>query len=225
MHIVGKQVNSFVDYDGNISYVVFTAGCNMDCWYCHNRDILRSKDYLSQEEIIQDIKNRQGFIDAVVVTGGEPTLQKDLYEFVKIVKGIGLKVKLDTNGTNPEIVEKLIKDNLIDYVAMDIKTSLATYKTITRVEDNIDNIKKTISILLNSPIDYEFRTTMAPTVDRIDIVNIAKALVGAKLYVIQQFRHNEYTRGICDLSPYTAQELESFGKIASQYLKNVKIRA
>lgn len=225
MYIAGKQVNSFVDYDGNISYVIFTAGCNMNCWYCHNRDILHAKVYLEENEIIEDIRKRVGFLDAIVITGGEPTLQKDLPDFIKKVREFGLKIKIDTNGTNPDVIKALIEEKLIDYVAMDIKTSFINYKKITCVNDDLNKIKQTIEILINSQIEYEFRTTMSPDIDRLDIIDIAKAIKGAKLYVIQQFRHNEYSKKFCDKKPYTKEELEKFAKIAGQHLKNVKIRA
>lgn len=192
MKIAGIKTNSFVDMKGMIAYVVFTWGCNLNCWYCHNRHIIgESRDFLDPNKVLQDIEGRKGFIDIVVISGGEPTLQADLKEFVQAIKSKGIKVKLDTNGTNPEVIKDLLDSRLLDYIAMDIKAPFNKYHKQAYVEVDIDSIKSSIDIIMASDIDYEFRTTYAPDLDENDIEEIAKSIQGAKLYVLQQFNMHE----------------------------------
>ncbi len=193
MKIAGIQNNSFVDYPGKIAAVIFTPGCNMDCFYCHNRILIENKktELYNSEEVLKLIKTRREFLDAVVITGGEPTLQPELEKYIIKIKEIGLKVKLDTNGTNPNSLKKLISDNLVDYIAMDIKAPLERYDEITGVKVNINNIKKSIKIIMGSQLKYEFRTTFIPQLNNQDIKKIAKLIVGAKRYVLQQYRKPE----------------------------------
>lgn len=192
MKIAGVRVNSFVDYPKNIAYVVFTRGCNMDCWYCHNRNILGEGDDTPQEEVLKDIAKRKGFIDAVVISGGEPTLYDDVIDFARSCKDMGLKVKLDTNGTNPDRVDLLIKSKLVDYIAMDIKAPFSKYVKVTGRDNDIEKIKKSIEIIRGADIDYEFRTTFSPDLTAEDIVEIAMYIKDAKAYYIQQFVNHEF---------------------------------
>ena len=188
MHIAGFNPNSFVDYPDNISAVVFIGGCNMNCWYCHNKSILNISDFYEKAEITEKIFKRRDFLDAVVITGGEPTLEneEELTEFIKLIKSYNLKVKLDTNGTNHEMLKRLLP--LLDYVAMDIKAPLEKYNIISIIdEEKINSIKNSISLLIKSNKDYEFRTTFAPNLSQQDILEIAELIKGCKKYYLQQY--------------------------------------
>lgn len=187
MNIAGYNPNSFVDYPDNIAAVVFISGCNLDCWYCHNKWIIDKKKNYEKEDILTKIKNNKDFLDAVVITGGEPTLApiNELIEFVQKIKSFGLKVKLDTNGTNYEKLKLLLP--YLDYVAMDIKAPLEKYDTITKTSaTHLENIKKSIDLLINN-IDCEFRTTFVPSLLVEDILAIARSIKGCKKYFLQQY--------------------------------------
>jgi len=145
MNIASYIGTSFIDYPGNISLVVFTRGCNMNCEYCHNKSLETTFDLVDEKKIFDLLLRRKGLIDAVVISGGEPTLQSDLYGFCFALKEMGYKVKLDTNGTNPKVLLDLIENKLIDYIAMDIKTSKNKYKILTGIE--FKRIKKSIEIV------------------------------------------------------------------------------
>lgn len=191
MNIGGLQKFSLIDYPGKISAVVFTQGCNFRCPYCHNPELVNLdlfEDPLCKEEIFEFLKRRMGKLDALVVTGGEPTLQTDLIGFVEGIKDMGYLVKLDSNGSNPEAINKLIESRLIDYIAMDIKAPLERYKEVTRCSVNPDKIRQSIKLIMNSGLNYEFRTTVIKSMlDLNDIIQIGKTINGAKRYVLQKF--------------------------------------
>ena len=148
MKIGGFVKNSFVDYPGLISTCIFTVGCNLNCWYCHNKHLLIDQQKLiNEEEIFEFLSSHKGFIDAVVVSGGEPTTQKDLIEFLSKVKNMGYKVKLDTNGTNFDVLKKVVEQNLVDYVAMDIKAPIEKYEQIVCSKVDKKNVQMCISYL------------------------------------------------------------------------------
>ena len=191
MKIAGYIKNSLVDYPSYISCVVFFGGCNFDCWYCHNRPYIRSEGNVDSDEVLDFLKRRQGLIQGVVISGGEPTLNAELPDFMKKIKELGYSIKLDTNGSCPHILKNLITQGLIDYIAMDYKAPLQKYKETVCVDIDIHNIKKSVDIILNSGIDYEFRTTFVPTLKEQDIVKIAKELKASKRYCLQQYRHQE----------------------------------
>ncbi len=201
MNIAGIQNNSFVDYPGKIAAVIFTSGCNMDCFYCHNRTIVENKNIklYDPEEFIEKIILRKGFLDGVVITGGEPTLQPGLEDYIKRIKELDFSVKLDTNGTNPGILSKLIANKLIDYIAMDIKAPIEKYEEICGSIANIDNIRESINIIMENAPDYEFRTTFIPQLDESDIKNIVSLISGAKKYVLQQFRKPQLDKKYIDI--------------------------
>ena len=185
----GLAKSSLIDYPGKISAIVFTQGCNFRCSYCHNPELLSMKepDFL-QEIILQFLQSRVGKLDAVVITGGEPTLQSGLKQFIQEVKKLNFLVKLDTNGSNPTIISELLEENLLDYVAMDIKAPLNKYHIITQTIVNKDSILKSINLIKNASIDYEFRTTVLKsqlTFDDFD--EIGELLSGAKKYYLQKF--------------------------------------
>ncbi len=189
MQIIGMQKNSFVDYPSKISCVVFTPGCNMNCWYCHNREIINeSEGAYDEEQVLEFLKKRAGFLDAVVVSGGEATLQPDLIEFIKKVKTMGYLVKLDTNGTNPKVLTNLINEKLVDYVAMDIKAPFEKYNLVTPIKPEVlDSVRKSVEILKSANIAHEFRTTFAPNLTKEDIVNLLREISPVKNYSLQMY--------------------------------------
>ena len=149
--IAGLQKTTFIDYPEKIACIVFTQGCNFSCGYCHNPELFEHKEpALSVQAFFEFLNKRKGKLDGVVITGGEPTLHKDLKEFIKSIKDLGFLVKLDTNGTNPDLLQELFNQNLLDYVAMDIKAPLNKYEQVTRVNVNIEKIQKSINLIKNS---------------------------------------------------------------------------
>jgi pyruvate formate lyase activating enzyme len=191
MQIAGLEKNSVVDYPGRIAAVVFTPGCNLDCYYCHNRLLLEKDsrpDLLPEQDVLSFLEKRRKFLDGVVISGGEPTLQKDLTGFITKVKSLGYRVKLDTNGTNPVVLKELLAKRLIDYVAMDLKAPFAKYGQICGNDSFLERIKASIELLLSGQVAYEFRTTFVPELTEEDLLEMAKLIQGARLYVLQQYR-------------------------------------
>lgn len=191
MQIAGLQKTSLIDYPAKIASVVFTLGCNFRCPYCHNPNLIAavSSDNLFDETVVFDfLKQRQGKIDAIVVSGGEPTLQKDLITFFMKVKELGFLTKLDTNGSNPDILLNLVNSNLVDYIAMDIKSPLEKYSNVVGRNVDILKIQESIDILMQCGVDYEFRTTVVKSQLSInDFEKIGHLLSGAKRYYLQKF--------------------------------------
>lgn len=223
MEISGLIKNSFVDYPKNIACVVFTAGCNMNCWYCHNHDLIsETKGEIDEEYVFSLLEERKKFLDGVVITGGEPTLQPDLTEFIKKVKAIGLKVKLDTNGTDLSVVKNLVNAGLLDYIAMDVKAPLSKYSVITSVP-NIQEIKDSIEYIKNCGVDYEFRTTFAPNLTSDDIKQLVKDIGFVKNYALQQYRKPEHiVKEI--LKPHLPSELNALKEELGGLVNNFIIR-
>lgn len=198
MKIAGLQKNSMIDYPGNLSAVVFTQGCNMNCGYCHNRCLIGANsknEIIEQQAVVAFLEKRRGLLDSVVVSGGEPTLQKDLPEFLEMVKGMGYKTKLDTNGTNPECLRLLIKNNLLDYVAMDIKAPLCKYRKVCCSQVDTQKLSESINILKEDMVKYEFRTTYTPELCEEDLIDISETIKGAQRYVLQQYREVDSNEG------------------------------
>ena len=210
MRIAGFVPNSFVDYPGKIAMLVFTPGCNMNCWYCHNRHLIRANAtdvYYNPASILADLEKKRGFVDAVVISGGEPTLQRDTADFAAQVKEKGYLVKLDTNGTNPGAVRAMLEAGLLDYVAMDIKAPFAKYETVCGRAVDTAAVRETVALLAeyaakDSGFMYELRTTFSPDLSQEDILqlaeeisNIARQAVGTvvPLYTLQQYRPTPHT--------------------------------
>lgn len=223
MIIGGFVKNSFVDYPGLISSVIFTVGCNFRCWYCHNSHLFEKKENnIKEEEIFKFLSSHKTFIDAVVISGGEPTLQHDLIEFIAKIKKLGYKVKLDTNGTNFDILKALIEAKLVDYVAMDIKAPLEKYQTIVGKHCFIDSVKQSINLLLNSDIESEFRTTFSPDLTLEDIEEICKMIKGANAYSIQKYNYVEDNKK--NMPAREKKDFDSAKHIAEKYIKKVLIK-
>lgn len=195
----GIQKNSFIDYPGKISCVLFVSGCNFECPYCHNPGLVKgqplSSDILTEDKAIDFLENRKGLLDGVVISGGEPTLQRDLSFFCERIKNMGYPVKLDTNGSRPKAVKELVDRELVDYIAMDIKTEPHRYSPHITANCTPDNILSSINIIMRSGLAYEFRTTCVRSiVDEEAILNISRIIEGAMLYVLQSFHHTEVLR-------------------------------
>lgn len=191
MKIGGLQKISLIDYPGLISAVVFTQGCNFRCPYCHNPELVDPARYgptLPEKEVISFLEKRRGKLDAVTVTGGEPTLQQDLARFLQKLKRMGYLTKIDTNGSNPDVLEGLIRGNLVDFFAMDVKGPLPKYERIAGAGVNISKITKSIDLIAASGIDHEFRCTVVRSqLEREDLIAVAKLLTGAGCFVLQTF--------------------------------------
>lgn len=226
MEFVGIDKFSLLDYEGYVSAVIFAPACNFRCPFCHNGEsVLDSTQYIDFDEILQYLNDRKNVIDAVVVSGGEPTLMPDLVEKIRRIKELGFKVKLDTNGTNPLVVKSLIENKLIDYVAMDIKNSEEKYPITTGSKFvDINKIKETISVLINSGIDYEFRTTLVKELHSIDdMEGLAKLIMGAKKLYLQKFvdREGVIQKGLHHID---MEEALSYKDILSKYILSVELR-
>lgn len=221
MKIGGFLPSSLIDYPRKISAVIFAKGCSFQCPFCYNPDIVLGKtEDVSEETVFETLKAKKKWLDGVVLGGGEPTIYEDLPDFISRIKKLGFFVKLDTNGSNPSMLEKLIKSNLINYIAMDIKAPLEKYESVVRRKVNLDDIKKSVEIIRNSRIDYEFRTTLVPSLhSEEDIVKMANLLKGSKKYFIQQFRVDKtLDKGFEKEKPYRPEELKDFvEKIKSKF--------
>jgi pyruvate formate lyase activating enzyme len=191
MQINGFQKLTLLDFPGKVACIVFTPGCNFRCPFCHNASLVTHIDgeRIEEEEILSYLKKRQGLLDGVVVTGGEPTLQGDLADFLGKVKALGYAVKLDTNGTSPERLKTLVEKGLVDYVAMDIKNTAAKYPVTAGCGSAVlGKVEESIDFLLADTVDYEFRTTVTAELHTPqDIGDIAKRIKGAKRYFLQNF--------------------------------------
>lgn len=205
MNICGYQKTTLLDYPGHVAATIFTGGCNFRCPFCHNSDLVVNftmSPCISQEEIFAFLKKRKNVLSGICITGGEPTLQADLAEFIENVRSFGYKIKLDTNGYRPEVIADLLAKNLLDYIAMDIKAGFSNYSTVCGISNlNIDNIKESISIIENSDIEYEFRTTVVK-----------------ELHTAQDF--HEITEMLSSKSPYYIQSFQDSGNILTPALSS-----
>ena len=232
MHFAGICKNSLIDYPGKISCILFMSGCNFDCPYCHNPDLARNKDkclsYIDEDGIYDFLEKRKSFLDGVVLTGGEPTLNGELISICEKIKSMGYSVKLDTNGSKPAQIQKLIDGDLLDYIAMDIKTDLSFYNKLIRRDCNPEDILSSISLIMRSNVDYEFRTTcVKKLVDKSIIESIAMLIKGAKKYVLQLFNnvemlHPEFFNGLDPL--YGREDLLCFKGVAMPWVEECLVR-
>jgi pyruvate formate lyase activating enzyme len=229
MKIAGLLKNSFVDYPGQIAAVIFTPGCNYDCFYCHNRSLIGSESpQIDEQMVFAFLEKRKNLIDAVVITGGEPTLQKGLEEFIIKVRKLGYKIKLDTNGSNPQAVKDLLHSDLLDYIALDYKAPFDRYNEICGDTSNGDNVKQTLDIIKKSGVDYELRTTFVPQLNLNDIEHMIKEVAPIKSYAIQHYRMPEEYREQdlfkLNKKPHSAETFKQAQKICKKYVINTIIR-
>lgn len=228
----GMQKNSLIDYPGKISCVLFVPGCNFDCPYCHNPDLAKGCDacpiHLQEQGVLDFLAERRGFLDGVVISGGEPTLHWDLEGVCGRIKEIGYPVKLDTNGSRPKVVRALIEKSMVDYLAMDIKTDPFGYAPLIRREPDPKDILASIELIRDSGLPYEFKTTcVRPLVNAEIIENICMLIQGADLYALQQFHHTHVLNPEFfedDDRIYTDSELMRFKAIADPHVKRCAVR-
>lgn len=224
---------SLLDYPGKVASVLFVRGCNFRCPFCYNPELVRPSPQggssPSTEEILGYLRKRKGWVDGVVLTGGEPTLYPALPEFLRELKGEGLSVKLDTNGSNPEMLGRLLREGLVDYVAMDVKAPLRedAYSRAAGVPAPLRAIRESLSLLLSSGVEYELRTTVVPTLlEERDLLEIAGEIRGARRYYLQQFRCTPHhlDERFSRLPPYPRQFLEEIARKISGYFGKCAVR-
>ena len=226
MDFVAINKLSLLDYPDKVSCILYTRGCNFRCPFCHNGLTLLENvsDFIPFEEILSFLRKRIGILDGVVISGGEPTLMPDLKEKIKAIKELGFLVKLDTNGSNPDLLEELMEEELIDYVAMDIKNSLFKYSLTAGREVDTDKIVKSIKILQNGNVDYEFRTTLIKEYhNELDMISMGKMLKGSPRLYLQEFKISE---GVINknLHPVDEDLANKFVKILREYIPVVELR-
>ncbi len=228
MEIGGFQKSSFLDYPGKIAAIIFTQGCNFHCGYCHNPELLPIKGVSSFDEtsVLEFLKNRQGLLEGVVISGGEPCLQYDIVDFVSKIKSMNFCVKLDTNGTFFDVLEELLNKNLIDYIAMDIKSPFGKYNAITCAKIPTEKIKKSIKLIKNSGIDYEFRTTVLKSQLLMnDFEKIGNMICGAKKYYLQKFVSSKNLKEkYSENDTYSDEDFEIIAQNLKKYVEYVGIR-
>ncbi|MFC1479908.1 anaerobic ribonucleoside-triphosphate reductase activating protein [Candidatus Omnitrophota bacterium] len=228
MIIAGLQNLSLVDYPGYLASVVFVQGCNFRCGYCYNPDLVTLDKHFdfSEEDIFNSITRRKKMIEGIVITGGEPTIYKDLPDSVRRLKNEGFKVKLDTNGSNPVQLEDLLRARLLDYIALDIKTSLPKYNLVTDQKGIEEAVSESIRLTMLSTVSYEFRTTCVPgIVGEEDFRLIGKMVRGAKKYCLQQFRPSStYDKSFQTVRPYSEEDVQNFRGILEGFAEAVEVR-
>jgi len=229
MKIGGLQKISLMDYPGLISAILFTQGCNFRCPYCHNPELTDPTQYgetISIKEIMAFLALRRGKLDAVTISGGEPTLQPDLLSFISQIRECGYLIKVDTNGSRPDVLEKLLDARLVDYLAMDIKGPLEKYSSVTKTENHREAVRKSIELIIASGVDYEFRTTAVKSLLQAgDYSRIAMLLKPARRFVLQSFVPSKaLDRQYLNEKPFTRAELEEIGQSMQKDLSCVLIR-
>ena len=229
MLISGLQKLTLLDYPGTVACTVFTGGCNFRCPFCHNAALvlpeLMGQD-TDEEQVLAFLKRRQGVLDGVAITGGEPLLHKDIGIFLEKVRALGYKIKLDTNGSFPDRLQELISAGLVDRVAMDIKNAPELYaKTVGLPSLDLAPIERSKELLLRGDVDYEFRTTVVKGLHtRESIIGAAKWIAGAKEYYLQQFKDSGHVIAIEGLSEYNEQEMHALAQAAAQVVPTVQVR-
>lgn len=233
MQISWIQKTTLLDYPDKVATIIFTLWCNFRCHYCHNFEfVLPEKakkflnDLITEKAFFNFLEQRKEFLDGVVISGWEPTLQKDLYEFVKKIKDMWFLVKIDTNWRDPSLIRKMIDEKLIDYVAMDIKNPIENYNKIVNSTFNKNDILETISILLEEKIDYEFRSTVVKWVHgEQEIEDMAKMIEWARKYFLQNYENKNILNDFFAWERFSLEELKTLKKIAEKYVKKCNIRS
>lgn len=222
---------TLLDYPQKIAAIVFTSGCNLRCSFCYNPTLvlpalIKKSQRLKEKEIFDFFKKRKKYLDGVVITGGEPTSQKDLVVFCQKIKKLGYLIKLDTNGSRPEVLQELIAQKLVDYLAMDIKGPLAKYEKICRVKVNPEAIKKSIELIKNSGLPYEFRSTLIKGAhSKADVIKMAELIAGAEKYFLQNFSLAPNLVGKQFLGRiFTPEEMAEFCQAAKKITRDCQTR-
>lgn len=227
MQIHGLNKTTLLDYPGIVASTIFTGACNFRCPFCQNADLVldpMSQPLIEPAEVLSHLRKRKGIVEGVCITGGEPTLQSDLESFISSIKELGLKVKLDSNGYRPDVLKTLYEKGLLDYVAMDIKSSLSNYSKAAGVDVDTSRICESVAFLKEGKIDYEFRTTVVRELhSKEDFLEIKEWLKGCKRYYLQGYEDSDRVieRGF---SAYSGKELEEFVTILKETIDDVSIR-
>jgi pyruvate formate lyase activating enzyme len=221
--IKGLEKNSLIDYPGKVSAVVFLAGCNFRCPFCHNRELVlepEGMESIPEAEVLQLLKERKKWLDGVVVSGGEPTLHKGLPGFLGKIKGLGYPVKLDTNGTNPQMLKEVMDKGLVDYIAMDLKAPLEKYEKSTGVKAGTEKISESIKIIISSGIGHEFRSTVLPALHtKEDVQEMARMVEGGRKFYLQQFRpKNTVDPAFERMKPFSEKEMRELREMCQKYV-------
>ena len=228
--VKGLQKTSLVDYPPYIASTVFVGRCNFRCPFCHNPDLVLDYEVMSdisEEELFAHLVSRKGIVDGVCVTGGEPTLYKGLPLFIKRVRDLGFLVKLDTNGSNPEMLKFLVDQRLVNYVAMDVKAPKDKYVVAAGLSVDLEKVNESVEFLKEGKVNYEFRTTFVPClIGKEDVIKIGLWLEGADKFFIQQFVSSArlLSKDFENKKPFSLKELEEFRELLSSYIKKVEIR-
>ena len=228
MKISGFQKLTLLDFPGKTAATIFTGGCNMRCPFCHNALLvteLSETEDISEDEVFAYLNKRKGILDGVCITGGEPLLRKDIADFIRKIKAMGLAVKLDTNGSYPERLIPLVEEGLIDYIAMDIKNSKEKYPETSGVENfDVSPIEESVSYIMSCGVDYEFRTTVVRELHEIeDIEKIGQWIKGAKRYFLQNFVDSGNLIGN-NLTSHNRETLDSMRVCGEKYVDLVSLR-
>lgn len=227
MKICGLQKTTLLDYPGHVAATIFLGGCNFRCPFCHNWNLMfpEQEDLLDEADIFSFLKKRTGVLEGVCITGGEPTLQDELNVFIKKIKNLGYRVKLDTNGYRPRILKELCREGLVDYVAMDIKNSLSAYHGAAGVTGlDLDRIRESVQFLLKGTVDYEFRTTVVRELHSVqNFEEIGQWLKGCCRYYLQNFKDSESVP-VRGYHGCTKEELKEFMRILKPDIPNVSLR-
>lgn len=231
MQICGLQKTTLLDFPGHVACTIFTGGCNFRCPYCQNSEIVldpASWQSETAESVLAFLKKRKGILEGVCITGGEPTLQPDLKEFIKNVRELGYLVKLDTNGYQPKVLRELLEEGLLDYVAMDIKASRENYARVAGLKSfDVTRIEESVNMLMDQDqIPYEFRTTVVKGLhDPQEFERIGQWLSGAQALYLQSFRESEHVLDqSLTMGSFSKEELESMAEMARNYIVRVEIR-
>ncbi len=229
MKIMGMEKMSLVDFDGYVSATLFTGGCNFSCPFCHNAPLVKGFNdlpYLSEKEVFDYLEKRRGILDGVCITGGEPTLHPDLPFLMEKIKNLGYKVKLDTNGTNPELVKTIDENGLCDYFAMDIKNDRDSYAKIIGFDSyDTRKVEQTVEYFLSKKSNYEFRTTLINEFHKKEnIIKIAEWINGANKYFLQKFKLGDNCLDADNLSPVDNQTTLEYLEILRKYIPNTQTR-
>lgn len=228
MQIYGFNKTTLLDYPEHVAATVFTGGCNFRCPFCHNGGLvlgLNQEERIEEEEVLSYLEKRKGILEGVCITGGEPTLQKDLRNFICKVKDMGYLVKLDTNGYRPQVLWNLMQEGLLDYVAMDIKASKENYAVAAGVEGlDISRIEESVGILKGDKVPYEFRTTVVKGIHSIEeFEEIGQFLAGSRAYYLQQYRENDNVI-VQGYDAFSKADMESMALLARKYIDKVVLR-
>lgn len=226
MKIYGLQKTSLLDYPEHISAIVFTGGCNFNCPFCQNAELLHPlhSQTMDTEDFFSFVKKRAGILEGVVITGGEPTLSSDLPEFIRRIRSFGLKVKLDTNGARPNSIRSLLEHDLLDYIAMDVKASPEHYSRASGVNVSMEDICESIHLIMESGLPYEFRTTVVRELHELPAFHqLGQLISNAKLCYLQTFRDNG-TVNVQGLHPFSEDDMKKAAEILQLYVNEVRIR-